>query len=75
MLIIKIPNKEVKSLECYLKSVGGRIIKKKKIPNATTLKAMSELKTGKGIRFFESVELFKRISADISQLKKGLLFI
>ncbi len=60
-LTIEIPDKKADLAKMILKELGATVIvikEKERIPNAQTIKAMKELKAGKGKAFNSSKELF-----------------
>ena len=62
-LEIKIPDSKAKLIKGLLKEldVAFTVKKEKRIPNADTIEAMNELKSGKGKKFKSVKELFDSI--------------
>jgi len=63
-LTIEIPDKKAALVKQILKELGATVIVKKqnkKIPNPETIKAMNELKAGKGKTFNSTKELFESL--------------
>lgn len=57
---IEIPEKKIKDVLAVLKALDVKV-KKSQNPNVETLKAMEELKAGKGIEFESVAALFDSI--------------
>ncbi len=49
-LTVEVPEEEIGLFKGFLKKLNGKIISVNKAPNKETIKAMNELKEGKGIR-------------------------
>ena len=57
---IEIPKNKIKDVLAVLKALDVKV-KKSKSPNSDTLKAMEELKSGKGVKFDTVTELFNSV--------------
>lgn len=62
-LEIKVPDNKARLVKEFLTELGVsiKIKKEPRVPNADTVSAMQELKSGKGKRFESVEELFKSI--------------
>lgn len=60
-LTVQIPEEETKLFIQFLKKFRAKIISEHTAPNKETIKAMKELKEGKGVRFKSVDELFQSI--------------
>ncbi len=60
-LTIELPEEEISLFKDLLKKLNGKVISVSHVPNKETLKAMNELKEGKGIRVKNVDELLKLI--------------
>ncbi|WP_254562302.1 hypothetical protein [Dyadobacter diqingensis] len=60
-LTIELPEEETSFFKEFLSKIHGKIISEDRVPNAETIKAMKELKKGKGVKFNSVDELFESI--------------
>lgn len=60
-LTIELPEEETSFFKEFLSKIHGKIISEDRVPNEETIKAMKELKEGKGLKFNSVDELFKSI--------------
>lgn len=60
-LTIELPEEETTFFKEFLSKIHGKIISEGKVPNKETIRAMKDLKGGKGVKFDSVDELFKSI--------------
>jgi antitoxin component of RelBE/YafQ-DinJ toxin-antitoxin module len=60
-LTIELPEEETTFFKEFLSKIHGKVISEDRLPNKETVKAMKELKEGKGVKFNSVDELFKSI--------------
>jgi hypothetical protein len=60
-LTIELPEEETPFFKEFLSKIHGKIISEDRVPNKETIRAMKELKSGKGVKFNNVDELFKSI--------------
>lgn len=60
-LTIELPEEKTSILKEFLSKINGKIISEDRVPNKETIKAMKELKNGKGVRVGSVDELFESI--------------
>lgn len=60
-LTVQVPEEEIQLFKGFLKKLNGKVISVDKAPNKETIKAMTELKTGKGNKVKNIDELLKLI--------------
>ena len=60
-LTIELPEEESTFFKEFLSKIHGKIISEDRVPNKETVKAMKEIKEGKGRKFNSVDELFKSI--------------
>lgn len=60
-LTVQVPEEEIQLFKGFLKKLNGKVISVDKVPNKETIKAMTELKTGKGNKVKNIDELLKMI--------------
>lgn len=61
ILTVQLPEKEIKLFKQLLKKFNATIVSQTSIPNADTIEAMNEVKSGKGVKFSSVEELFNSI--------------
>ncbi|TDE09025.1 hypothetical protein [Dyadobacter psychrotolerans] len=60
-LTIELPEEETSFFKEFLSKIHGKIISEDRVPNKETIRAMKELKSGKGIRVGSVDELMKLV--------------
>ena len=60
-ITVQLPDEETKLFKQLLKKFNAKIISQSSKPNRETIKAMEELKAGKGVKFESVDELFKSV--------------
>lgn len=60
-ITVELPEEETKLFKEFLKKLNGKVISVNKTPNKETIKAMNELKAGKGISVKNVDELLKLV--------------
>lgn len=60
-LTVHVPDEEMQLFKGLLKKLNGKVISENKVPNKETIKAMNELKAGKGIKVKNIDELLKLV--------------
>ena len=60
-LTIELPEEETSIFKEFLSKINGKIISEDRVPNKETIKAIKELKSGKGVRVGSVDELFESI--------------
>lgn len=60
-LTVELPEEETSFFKEFVGKIHGKIISEDRVPNKETIKAMKELKSGKGIKVGSVDELLKLI--------------
>jgi antitoxin component of RelBE/YafQ-DinJ toxin-antitoxin module len=60
-LTVELPEEETTFFKEFLSKIHGKVISEDRVPNKETVRAMKELKEGKGLKFNTVDELFKSI--------------
>ena len=60
-ITVELPEEETSFFKEFLSKIHGKIISEDRVPNKETVRAMKEIKEGKGVKFNSVDELFESI--------------
>ena len=60
-ITVELPEEETSFFKEFLSKIHGKIISEDRVPNKETVRAMKEIKKGKGVKFNSVDELFESI--------------